>query len=163
MDHTKFHYGRDGFRENSAAIFFVIVGYDTILSYIYIYIYLGSRLSVSFEKSHEDIGDRGSDLRRGRWPEFGRLSAERQHLLRAEKPVQKGEGVFRQGQLGAVHRCQLGEERAQPGEKLEEWEGVDVRAGNRLGQQCHGQADRSRELRQRGGWGIVDRSQPQGK
>lgn len=40
MDHTKFHYGRDGFRENSAAIFFVIVGYDTILSYIYIYIFI---------------------------------------------------------------------------------------------------------------------------
>lgn len=104
---------------------------------MYIYIYI-SRLDFPFRSrekiSHEDIGDRiDSDRRRGRWPEFGRLSAERQHLLRAEKPVQKGEGVFRQGQLGAVHRCQLGEERAQSGEELEEWEGVDVRAGNRLG------------------------------
>lgn len=45
MDHTKFHYGRDGFRENSAA---VIRDPKYIYSLLYIYIHTyTSRLSVS--------------------------------------------------------------------------------------------------------------------
>lgn len=158
MDHTKFHYGRDGFRENSAAVI-RDPKYIYSLLYIYTYIHISTFRFVEDDEDITVVGiDRCSDGRRGRWPEFGRLSAERQHLLRAEEPVQEGEGVLRQGQLGAVHRCQPGEERA--GERVEEWEGADVRAGNRRGEQCDGQAERTRELRERGGWPIVDRSQP---
>lgn len=64
-------------------------------------------LSVSSYENHEDNRRCGSNISgcSGRRTKLGGLSAERQHLLRAEELVPEGEGVLRQGQLRTIQWC----------------------------------------------------------
>lgn len=111
----------------------------------------------------DDCDGGGARRRAVSSPERRGVPAEGQHRLRPEEPVQEGQGVLREGDLGTGAGGEFGQGQGCRGQRSQERRGGDAGAGRGEGRGRRREAERLGEVRRAGGRRVSSGAQLEGE